>query len=171
MPNCRAASTRAWPNRQLIIHQDVGALLCLGPARGHHHRDLGDAELPGGEHASMAGNQTTVLAHQRRRRPAPLLDARGYRSDLSVGVRPRVARIRDQPIDSPPLDLVGRPRPLIVRPDSRAGARALPEWKCWRFLTPADPLQAALRLAPLIVPTIVGNSNATAIQSTAQRDR
>src|ERR1700724_2125756 len=56
----------------------------------------------------MAGNQTTVLAHQRRRRPAPLLDARGYRSDLSVGVRPRVARIRDQPIDRPPLDLVER---------------------------------------------------------------
>src|SRR6202048_4002909 len=31
--------------------QHVGALLRLGPARGDHHRDLGDAQLPGGEHA------------------------------------------------------------------------------------------------------------------------
>src|ERR1700731_2703736 len=54
-------------------------LLRLGPTRGDHDRDLGDAELPGGEHASMAGDQATVLAHQRRRRPAPFLDARGYR--------------------------------------------------------------------------------------------
>jgi hypothetical protein len=58
----------------------------------------------------VARDQAPVLAHQRWRRPAPLLDARGDRGDLSVGVRPRVARIRDQPIDRPPLDLVGRPR-------------------------------------------------------------
>ena len=34
-----------------------------------------------------------------------------------------VPRIRDQPIDRPALNLVGRPRPLILRPDSRACAR------------------------------------------------
>jgi hypothetical protein len=28
------------------------------------------------------------------------------------------------------------------------------EGKCWRFYPPADPLQAALRLAPLIIPMI-----------------
>ena len=72
-------------NRQLVVRQDVGPLLRLGPARSDHHRDLGDAELPGGEHASMAGNQATILAHQRRRRPAPLLDAR--RACASVWVR------------------------------------------------------------------------------------
>jgi len=27
----------------------------------------------------------------------------------------------------------------------------MPEGKCWRFYPPAGPLQAALRLAPLIV--------------------
>src|ERR1700731_1140633 len=69
-------------DRQLIISQDISPLLRLAPARGDHHRDLGDAELPGGEHASMARDQPAVLAHQRRRRPAPLLDARGYRGDL-----------------------------------------------------------------------------------------
>jgi hypothetical protein len=46
-------------------------LLRLGPARSDHHRDLGDTELPRGEHASMARNQPAVLAHQRRARPAP----------------------------------------------------------------------------------------------------
>ena len=50
-------------NRQLIVRQDIGALLRLGPARGHHHGDLGDAELPGGEHASMTRNQAAILAH------------------------------------------------------------------------------------------------------------
>ena len=31
----------------------------------------------------------------------------------------------------------------------------MPEWKCWRFSAPADPLQAALRLAPLNIPVFV----------------
>src|SRR4029077_20005660 len=73
-------------DRQLIIGQDVRPLLRLAPARSDHHGDFGDAELPGGEYPGVARNQTTVLAHQRRRRPTPLLDARGYRGDLSVGV-------------------------------------------------------------------------------------
>ena len=85
---------------------------------------IGDAELPGGEHASMASNQTAILANQRRRRPAPLLDARRDRRDLRVGVRAGIFRVWDQPIDRPPLDLVGRPRSLISIAISRAGARA-----------------------------------------------
>ena len=99
---------------------NVGALLRLAPARGDHHRDLGDAELPGGEYPRVARDQTAVLAHQRRARPAPLPDAGGYRGDLAIGVSPCIFRIRDQPIDRPPLDLVGRPRPLIFIADSRA---------------------------------------------------
>ena len=42
-----------------------------------------------------------------------LLDARGDRGDLRIRVGPCIFRVRDQPIDRPPLDLVGRPRPLI----------------------------------------------------------
>jgi hypothetical protein len=141
-------------DRQLIVGQYVGALLRLGPARGDHHRDLGDAELPGGEDPGVARNQTAVLANQRRRRPAPLLDARRDRRDLRISVGPCIFRVRDQPIDRPPLDLVGRPRPLIFTADSRAGARAPRRGKCWRFYAPVDPLQAALRLAPLIIPVV-----------------
>ena len=37
---------------------------------------------------SVACDQAAVLAHQRRRRPAPLLDARGDRGDLGIRVGP-----------------------------------------------------------------------------------
>ena len=47
----------------------------------------------------------------------------GYRGDLSVGVCAGIFRVRDQPLDPPALDLVGRPRPLISGGLSRAGAR------------------------------------------------
>ena len=42
----------------------------------------------GGEYPRVARDQPAVLAHQRRRRPAPLLDARGYRGDLGIRVGP-----------------------------------------------------------------------------------
>ena len=46
------------------------------------------AELPGSEHPGVARNQAAILTHQRRRRPPPLLDARGYRGDLGIRVCP-----------------------------------------------------------------------------------
>ena len=98
----------------------------------------------------MARNQTAVLANQRRRRPAPLLDARRDRRDLRISVGPCIFGVWDKPIDRPALDLARWPRSLIFRADSRASR----EGKCWRFYAPADPLQAALRLAPLIIPVV-----------------
>src|SRR3984893_17090500 len=80
--------------------------------------------LPGGEYPRVARDQPAVLAHQRRRRPAPLLDARRDRRDLGIGVGPCISGVWDEPIDRPPLDLVGRPRPLISRRLSRVRARA-----------------------------------------------
>ena len=77
-------------------------------------------ELPGGEHASMAGDQATVLAHQRRTRPAPLPDARRDRRDLGIRVGPCIFGVWDQPLNRPPFDLVGRPRSLISGLDSSA---------------------------------------------------
>jgi hypothetical protein len=65
-------------------------------------------------------------------------------------VGPCVFRVRDQPIDRPPLHLICRPGPLI----SGRLSHALTEGKCWRFYAPVDPLQAALRLAPLIIPVV-----------------
>jgi hypothetical protein len=47
-----------------------------------------------------------------------------HRGDLGIRVGPGIFRVRDQPIDRPPLDPVRRPRSLISVADSRAGARA-----------------------------------------------
>ena len=56
------------------VGEHVGALLRLAPARRDHHRDLGDAELPGGEYLAWPAIRPPSSPHQRRRRPAPLLD-------------------------------------------------------------------------------------------------
>jgi hypothetical protein len=53
----------------------------------------------------------------------PHPDARGDGGDLSIRVGPCIFGVWDQPIDPPPLDLVSRPRSLISRGLSRAGAR------------------------------------------------
>jgi len=36
--------------------------LCLGPARGDHHRDLADAELPGGKHIAPRRRGADLVA-------------------------------------------------------------------------------------------------------------
>jgi DNA ligase D-like protein (predicted ligase) len=110
---------------QIFVREHVGALLRLAPARGDHDRDLDDAQLPGSEDPGVARNQAAILAHQRWRRPAPLLDARRDRRDLGIRVGPCIFRVGDQPIDRPALDLVRRPRPLISGrlPRVRAPAR------------------------------------------------
>jgi len=58
-------------------------LLRLAPARGDHHGDFGDAELPGGEHASMARNQPTVLSN--RAETGEVLTAFDFRPPLARG--------------------------------------------------------------------------------------
>ena len=93
-----------------------------GPVRRHHHPDL--------------PHITTRKA--RGRRPTPLLDARGYRGDLSVGVCAGIFRVRDQPIDRPALDLIGRPRPLISGPLCRVRAPTRQRGKCWRLVASPD---------------------------------
>src|SRR5580692_690838 len=166
MPSCRAASTLAWPAirppssptsagvvqpHSLMLAAIaatwasvwIRAFLAYGISRSIAHRST-----------LSARHQATVLAHARPRRPAPLLHDRGDRGDLGIRVGPCIFGIRDQPVDRPPLDLVRRPRPLISGRLSRAGARAPRRGKCWRFFAPPDPLQAALRLAPLIIPLV-----------------
>jgi hypothetical protein len=61
-----------------------------------------------------------------------------------------------------------RPATVVDFPSRRARGRAhaMTEGKCGRFYPPADPLQAALRLAPLIIPMIDFIQSAPAIQST-----
>src|SRR5580704_18951208 len=49
-------------DRQLVVRQDIGALLRLAPARGDHHRDLDDAELPGSKNSGVARYQPAGAA-------------------------------------------------------------------------------------------------------------
>jgi len=58
-----------------------------------------------------------------RPRPLGALFGQLTEGDLSIRMDPGVFRIRDQPVDRPPLDLIGRPQSLIFRAVSRAGAR------------------------------------------------
>jgi hypothetical protein len=60
----------------------------------------------------------------------PAADGAAERSgDLVIRVGPGIFRVRDQPIDRPPFDLVRRPRPLISGSLARGRAG---EGKCWR---------------------------------------
>jgi hypothetical protein len=77
-----------------------------------------------------------------------LLDTRGYRGDLGIRVGPGIFRVRDQPIDRPPLDLVRRPRPLIFAISSRA------------VLSP-DKTRFRPRLGPVIVGDQIGEGTAS----------
>jgi hypothetical protein len=127
--------------------------LRLAPARGDHHRDLGDAELPGGKHASMARDQATVLTHHAGLvQPHSLMLAAiaatwADRGHLGVRVGAGIFGIRDQPLDPPALDLVGRPRSLISRRLSRACARArarAERGEVWALLRSSEPSQDLL---------------------------
>jgi DNA-binding MarR family transcriptional regulator len=118
-----------WPSK--ICHRDRGKPARRGPRSHKAHRGCRRMRREAAPRLCRAEQQVcqptdavgAVLAHQRRRRPAPLLDARGDGGDLSIGVGPCIFCVWDQPIDRPPLDLVGRPRPLIFIADSRACAR------------------------------------------------
>jgi hypothetical protein len=52
------------------------------------------------------------LVGKHRVGPAPLLHARRKLRNLSLGVRPVILRVRDQPVDRPALNLIRRPRSL-----------------------------------------------------------
>jgi hypothetical protein len=92
-----------------INNDHIGALPRIGPAARNHDRDFAIAELPRSENPGVAGYNSAGLVRENRVRPAPLLHARRYLRDLSLGVCPGVFRIRDQPVDWPPLNLIRRP--------------------------------------------------------------
>ena len=87
---------------------------------GQHNRNLADVALAAAPRMAVV---RPSVGGVRRARPAPLLDARGYRGDLGIRVGPYIFGIRDQPIDRPALDLVRWPRSLISGGLARAGAR------------------------------------------------
>ena len=105
--------------RQLVVGDDVGSPLRLGPAGRDHHRDLGEPQPLGRQHAPVAGDDRSGLVDQDRHRPSPLPDRGRDLGDLLVGMGPGVARVRHQGRHGPALHGVGRP-PGLSRGD-RAG--------------------------------------------------
>ena len=94
------------------------------PAR-HHRRHIGNAELLRPEHTAMPGDQRTLFVNEHRVGEAKFADRGSDLRYLLVAMSASISGIRDQPIDRPPLDLVGRPPPLISGSlaRGRAGAR------------------------------------------------
>jgi hypothetical protein len=79
---------------QLIIGDQVGALLLVGPTASRHHRHLNQAQPLRSQHPPVPSYDQPGLIDQHRNRPAPLVDRRGNLSDLSLGMGPGVARVR-----------------------------------------------------------------------------
>jgi hypothetical protein len=97
---------------ELVVGDDIGALLRIRPATRNHYRDLGIAKLPGSKDRCVASYNSARLVSEHRVRPSPLLHARRNLRYLSLGVRPGILRIRNQPVDRPPLNLIRRPSRL-----------------------------------------------------------
>jgi len=115
-----------------------------------------DSRSPLARGRAHASNGANALASASA---SPLARGRAHASREGVGVCAGIFRVWDQPIDRPPLDLVGRPRSLIPGRLSRAGARTRRERGsvggdrrqrgCSRCLVPrVEPrrLQAAARV-------------------------
>ena len=79
-----------------VVGDDVGAFFGLGPAGGHHDRDLGHAQALCGQRAAVAGNDAALLIDQDGRGPAPLLDRGDDLVDLLGRVGAAVAGVGDE---------------------------------------------------------------------------
>ena len=94
---------------QFVVGKHIRPSLRLRPPRSDHHRHVVQPKHPGGQNASMPGNNSARLVYQHRHRPAPFSDAGGKLSNLGVGVRPRVTRVWNERGDRSALDVVGWP--------------------------------------------------------------
>ena len=116
---------------ELVVGDHIGALLRLRPAARHHHGNAPDPERLRREHAAVPGDDGRVLIDEHGRRPAPLADRGGDLRHLRVRVSVRVARIRNERRNRAALDLIARPRVVVVqcaptkRRDERSPARIL----------------------------------------------
>jgi hypothetical protein len=76
-----------------------------------------------GEQPAVAGDNAVLFVDQHRVGEAKFADRGSDLRYLLVAMSASISGVWDQPVDRPALDLVGRPRPLILRADSRACAR------------------------------------------------
>jgi len=122
--NLRSRSSlrsRSGSRRKLIVSQPIGLLLGFGPPARNDYGDGGHLQLSRllqlyrRTDTPMTGNQLPVLIDQRRIRPAPFEDRCADLVEVGLAVKPRIVRIRYQPLDRSVLDSGGRPRPCNAR--------------------------------------------------------
>ena len=92
--------------RELIVRDDVRALLRLGQVIQNDHRHFFELQLARGKKPPVPGDDAGLGVHQDRIVEAELRDARGDLRDLRVGVRSRISRVGNQLFERPMLDLL-----------------------------------------------------------------
>ena len=88
--------------REFVVGQHESTLLIRVQMIENDNRDVLTAELPRGQHAAMAGDDTAVPINQYRVVETELGDTGSDLRHLSVRMRARVPRIGDEPLERPP---------------------------------------------------------------------
>ena len=127
--------------RDLVVGNDICALLRRGPPPRDHARYVLEAELLRGQDAAVPGDDATFRVDKDGHRPAELTDRLCDLFDLRVGMRAGVVRVGHQVCDGAPLDRVGRPRRGLRAPWPRRGGslrrplrRLRRPLRCWGFI-------------------------------------
>src|ERR1035437_1187558 len=94
---------------QLVVGDDVRALLCFAQMIENDDRDFGESQLPRGKKTTVARDEASLRIHQNRIVKAELSDAGGDLGDLGVGVGPGVSGPGDQLVDQPHLNVLRHP--------------------------------------------------------------
>ena len=105
----------------LVVRNHQCAALRGREVREHDHRCFRQAKLACREDTTVSRDDHPVIADQHRVHEAELCDRARDLRDLGVGMRPGVARVRDQAVERPTLDL-GRLN-CDVMSDVRGGNR------------------------------------------------
>jgi len=98
---------------ELVIGQDVGALIRLAQMREPVGRHRGDAEELGGFHTAVTGDDLLVIIDQDRIAEAELRNAVRDLADLLLRMRPGIVRVRPQLANSYIVDF--HVYPLFLR--------------------------------------------------------
>ncbi len=95
--------------RDLVVGDHQRAPLRRRQVRQHDHRRLGQSQLARGQHPAVAGNDHAVVADQHRVDEAELGDRSRDLRHLLLGMGAGIARVRDQSLERPALDLGRKP--------------------------------------------------------------
>ena len=97
-------------DRDLVVGDHQRAPLHRRQVRQHDHRSLGQSQLARRHDPAVAGDDHAVVADQHRVHETELGDRSGDLRHLLLGMGAGVARVRDQSLERPALDRMGKLR-------------------------------------------------------------